>query len=185
MHDLLEGVIPKTVKSTLSAVISHRRCSLDDINKTLKVASVKVNKKPVLLKPSMLKESGSLVGSASQKWSLFLLLPELISCVRHLNYLDQTFQVVRCIVLSGRQYNIFIFCQKNWKWRYVTDWTLSLMRMNCLQAVHMSVYYWLKIAIGCIFLLTFLEEEKVSALLCVNYIIKYMWFLACLWKTVS
>jgi hypothetical protein len=78
MHDLLEGVILQTIKIVLSAVINHGRCSLDDLNRKMKVASLKVSKKPCLLKPPMLKDSGSIVGSASLEWSLFLLLLQLV-----------------------------------------------------------------------------------------------------------
>jgi hypothetical protein len=79
MHDLLEGVIPQTVRRIIAAVVSLRRCSVADINKRLKMRYTGIDKKPIMLKDTMLKDSGSLTGSASQKWSLFLLLPQLLN----------------------------------------------------------------------------------------------------------
>ena len=78
MHDLLEGIVPSVVKQVLATLVSERICTLNDINSRLKTAIDMVDDKPNLLKDSVFKPSGSIIGSASQKWSLFLLLPAIV-----------------------------------------------------------------------------------------------------------
>jgi hypothetical protein len=79
MHDILEGVIPLTVRYVLKQLIHDNIISLADINESL--ASIKLTysaNKPCTIAESVMKSKGHLSGSAAQKLELFLILPQAI-----------------------------------------------------------------------------------------------------------
>lgn len=79
MHDILEGVLPLTVRLVLKHLIDNSILSLADINKSL--AGIKFTysaNKPCTIAESAMKSSGHLSGSAAQKLELFLVLPQAI-----------------------------------------------------------------------------------------------------------
>src|SRR6185436_18705006 len=81
MHDMLEGVIPNTVSKAVSGVLGTGRTTLAVINRHLQAAGKLVRDKPNLLKATSAKEVGQIIGSAAQKWCLFLILPQVLHSV--------------------------------------------------------------------------------------------------------
>lgn len=81
MHDLLEGVIPLIIKLVLSWAHKEKHITIQELNNELQQLSIGQNDKkntPVELSERTLHKSG-IVGSASQKWFLFRILPFLMA----------------------------------------------------------------------------------------------------------
>jgi len=79
MHDVLEGVMPVTLKLVLKSLIDTGKCALSDVNAAL--TSVKLShpeNKPVQLSEMVLKSNGHIAGSAIQKLELFLLFARMV-----------------------------------------------------------------------------------------------------------
>ncbi|KAJ7998220.1 hypothetical protein DPEC_G00220330 [Dallia pectoralis] len=81
MHDMLEGVIPLVLKLVLCQAHKEKHISIQEVNEELQRMTIGQNdraNKPVQLSERLL-QKGGIVGSASQKWCLFRLLPFLIA----------------------------------------------------------------------------------------------------------
>ncbi|XP_049328494.1 uncharacterized protein LOC125787802 isoform X1 [Astyanax mexicanus] len=81
MHDLLEGVLPLVMKLVICEAHKQKHITIQEINNELKSMTIGKNdraNKPVLLSEKLLRNS-AIVGSASQKWCLFRLLPFLMA----------------------------------------------------------------------------------------------------------
>ena len=79
MHDVLEGVIPLTLKLVMRNIIDTCKCTVSDINKSLN--SVKLThpeNRPCQLSESITRTDAHIAGSAIQKLELFLLFARLI-----------------------------------------------------------------------------------------------------------
>jgi len=79
MHDMLEGVVPLTLRLVLKSLISRDLFSISDINSAL--AMVKLThpeNKPCPLSELVLKPGGHISGTAVQKLEWCLLLPRLV-----------------------------------------------------------------------------------------------------------
>ena len=77
MHDLIEGVIPITIKYSIKNIINKKLTSLELVNNRLKLIDFPLNSSiPKLFKKDILID-GSVIGSASQKFELFLIFPRL------------------------------------------------------------------------------------------------------------
>jgi hypothetical protein len=81
MHDIVEGVIPRLLHNVLRTVVRERKISLEGFNSKLQQASKQCKDRPNDLSASSLTPTGKIVGSAAQKWQLFVMLPELIGDV--------------------------------------------------------------------------------------------------------
>jgi len=84
MHDMLEGVIPQVMVKVIQKAVQHKLVTVDVLNDRLNVISRGVNDRPNPFNARMLTGSGSVVGSASQKWQLYVMLPRLLG-----TYLDE------------------------------------------------------------------------------------------------
>ena len=80
MHDCLEGVIPLTMWHVLKTLLGEGYINLDDMNSFLENISVP-HDKPNHFSASVFKAGGKIVGSAAQKWQLFLMIPELLHSI--------------------------------------------------------------------------------------------------------
>ena len=77
MHDVLEGIIPNLVAKVLSKALKDGIITVESLNTNLELASRNVRDRPnVFTKRSQ--SSVAVVGSASQKLQLFLLLPQIV-----------------------------------------------------------------------------------------------------------
>ena len=83
MHDLLEGVIPLTIKHMLRSIVtSTNDTSISVINSRMLKPPVKFGKIMYLPQPltaSAITGDGSVMGTASERWCLLRILPFLIS----------------------------------------------------------------------------------------------------------
>lgn len=81
MHDLLEGVLPLVMKLVICKAHNQKHITISELNDELKNVNIGKNdrrNKPVPLTEKLLGHS-KIVGSASQKWCLFRLLPFLMA----------------------------------------------------------------------------------------------------------
>ena len=79
MHDMLEGVMPLTLKLVLKSLIESGKCGLSDVNAGLSyVKLTHPENKPVQLSETMLKSNGHITGSAIQKSELFLVFAHVV-----------------------------------------------------------------------------------------------------------
>lgn len=78
MHDLLECVIPNVMLKIIQKTVRDKTVTLDMLNTRLRELSRGINDCPNAFTPRILTSTGSIVGSASQKWQLFLMFPRLI-----------------------------------------------------------------------------------------------------------
>lgn len=76
MHDMLEGVIPQVMVKVLQKALNDKLVTVDLLNFRLNEISG-VSDRPNAFTSRTLK-NGSTVGSASQKWQLFLMLPRIL-----------------------------------------------------------------------------------------------------------
>lgn len=77
MHDILEGVVPLTMKHVICKAHRQNHITITELNEELQKFCIGQNdkaNKPVLLSERLLRTSG-IVGTATQKWCLFRLLP--------------------------------------------------------------------------------------------------------------
>ena len=77
MHDMLEGVLPLTMKYDIREAHRQKPITRIELNEELQKICIGQNdkaNKPVLLSERLLQTSG-IVGTATQKWCLFRLLP--------------------------------------------------------------------------------------------------------------
>ena len=77
MHDMLEGVLPLTMKHVIREAHRQKHITITELNEELQKICIGQNdkaNKPVLLSERLLQTSG-IVGTATQKWCLFRLLP--------------------------------------------------------------------------------------------------------------
>jgi len=84
MHDMLEGVIPHLMHKLLHKSVREKAVTIDVLNKRLDSVSKCTNDRPNAFTTRNLGPSGNVVGSASQKWQLFLILPQILG-----RYLDE------------------------------------------------------------------------------------------------
>lgn len=77
MHDLLEGVMPLVMKLVICKAHNQKHITIHEINDELKNVNIGKNDRPNRSVPLTEKILGNsnIVGSASQKWCLFRLLP--------------------------------------------------------------------------------------------------------------
>ncbi|KAJ8346571.1 hypothetical protein SKAU_G00279720 [Synaphobranchus kaupii] len=76
MHDMLEGVFPLTMKHVICEAHRQKHITITEINEELEKICIGQNdkaNKPVLLSAQL--HTKGIVGTASQKWCLFRLLP--------------------------------------------------------------------------------------------------------------
>ena len=79
MHDCLEGVIPVTVRLVLLHVHRLGLTSVDELNNQLSNITLPPSScKPNLFQEHFFRANGKIVGSASQKLELFLVLPQIV-----------------------------------------------------------------------------------------------------------
>jgi len=82
MHDVLEGVVPLTVKHILRHTVASTTLSVQDINHRLMSLSFKYGKETYLPPPLSLASvngDGQISGNASEKWCLLRILPFLLN----------------------------------------------------------------------------------------------------------
>jgi len=92
MHDLMEGVVPLTVKLVLKHLIALGSFSISDVNSALTVVKLtRPENKPCPLKESVLKQNGQISGTAIQKMEWCLLLPRLVG--KFVSEQDEAWQV--------------------------------------------------------------------------------------------
>ena len=78
MHDLMEGVIPSLVQKVVHRSVHNNLVSLDLLNRNLERACKNLSDKPNAITQKNVSSSGTIVGSAAQKWQLFLSLPQVV-----------------------------------------------------------------------------------------------------------
>jgi len=84
MHDLLEGVVPLTIKHVLKAVIATGTETISDINVRMSSMPVKYGTHTYMPQPltaSNVNGDGVIPGNASERWCLLRILPFLLSKV--------------------------------------------------------------------------------------------------------
>lgn len=84
MHDMLEGVIPNVTQKIVQKAVQDKLVTVDILNDRLHEVSRGLNDRPNPFTPRMLKQSGSIVGSAAQKWQLYLMLARILG-----TYIDE------------------------------------------------------------------------------------------------
>lgn len=80
MHDMLEGVFPLIMKHVICEAHRQKHITITELNEELQKFCIGQNdkaNKPVLLSERLLQTSG-IVGTATQKWCLFRLLPFIL-----------------------------------------------------------------------------------------------------------
>lgn len=80
MHDMLEGVVPLTMKHVICEAHKQMHITIAELNEELQKFCIGQNdkaNKPVLLSERLLQTSG-IVETATKKWCLFRLLPFMI-----------------------------------------------------------------------------------------------------------
>jgi len=100
MHDILEGVVPVVLKTSLQGLIRENVVSVDIVNDRLqrfKFGRNDARNVPPLLSKSLLKPSSNLAGSASQKWCFFRMLAFLIGDL---------------VSASDRYWDLYLLCRK-------------------------------------------------------------------------
>jgi len=83
MHDLLEGI--NVVHKVIYNAIRENNVTLEALNTNLHVASKDVCDSPNAFNSKNVRSSGTITGSASQKWLLFLLLPKIVGKFLYFN----------------------------------------------------------------------------------------------------
>lgn len=81
MHDLLEGIIPAILLLLLKQLVREKQITLVQLNYEIKHFPYGMNdraSKPPPIPEHALRPSGHLPGTASEKWTLFRLLPQMI-----------------------------------------------------------------------------------------------------------
>ena len=94
MHDCLEGILPHLMHRVLQKACRQYGATVEILNERLNAASIGYGDRLNLFTAKTITPSGSIVGSASQKWRLFLLLPRIIG-----DYLqeDVAWQIYLCM----------------------------------------------------------------------------------------
>ena len=93
MHDIMEGVIPWTLKYTIINIVEHNYSTITSMNNKLKEINFPHNSNiPKILNLNILKD-GLISGSASQKLELFVVFPRLINTN---------------ILINNESYNIYL-----------------------------------------------------------------------------
>jgi len=77
MHDLLEGIIPNLVQKVISKGLRDGIITIESLNSNLAVASRNIHDRPNAF-ATRSRSSVAIIGSASQKLQLFLLLPQVV-----------------------------------------------------------------------------------------------------------
>lgn len=78
MHDCLEGVIPITVQLALKQLYNEKLVTVKGLNESLLHTRLPVSDKPNSFSDNFFSGSCKIVGKASQKLELFLILPQLV-----------------------------------------------------------------------------------------------------------
>ena len=78
MHDLLEGVIPNLIHKLINHFVKAGTVTVDDINFRLTKGKDSSRDQPNKITQKTVSNSGSITGSAAQKWRFFLILPRII-----------------------------------------------------------------------------------------------------------
>jgi hypothetical protein len=78
MHDLLEGVIPHLLLRVVQKAVKDKLITVELLNARLEQASRHTNDHPNLFTARTLAAGGKIIGSASQKWQLYLLMPQIL-----------------------------------------------------------------------------------------------------------
>lgn len=78
MHDCLEGIIPLTVQLVLKELYKENLVTVKGLNESLLQTRVPVSDKPNFFNDNFFSGNGKIVGKASQKLELFLVLPQLV-----------------------------------------------------------------------------------------------------------
>ena len=101
MHDCLEGVIPFVLGLVLAKLRENDSNLYNNINKA--IASFDYSQHDKLSRPPLVRSDGSIIGSASQKWCMFRLLPFFLQDVPCKNPVWNLYCLLReilCIVFS-------------------------------------------------------------------------------------
>jgi len=77
MHDCLEGIIPFVLQLILTRLHENNPHLIDEVNKNMQSFAYSENDK--LSQPALVKSDGTIIGSASEKWCFFRLLPFFLS----------------------------------------------------------------------------------------------------------
>ena len=91
MHDILEGVIPQLLSMLIRRAVRERKVTLDVLNSRLEETCKNASDRPNLFSAKLLTPLGKISGSASQKWQLFLVMPQILG--RYLDENDESWQV--------------------------------------------------------------------------------------------
>ncbi len=78
MHDCLEGIIPLTAQLVLKELNKENLVTVKSLNESFLQTRVPVNDKPNLFSDNFFGGNGKILGKASQKLELFLILPQLV-----------------------------------------------------------------------------------------------------------
>lgn len=78
MHDCLEGIIPLTIQLVLKQLYDEKLVTVRSLNESLLQTKLPVSDKPNLFSDKFFVGSCKIVGKASQKLELFLMLPQLV-----------------------------------------------------------------------------------------------------------
>jgi len=78
MHDCLEGIIPLTVELVLKQLYNEKLVTVKDLNESLLHTRLPVSDKPNSFSDNFFSGRCKIVGKASQKLELFLILPQLV-----------------------------------------------------------------------------------------------------------
>jgi len=80
MHDLMEGCIPNTIQLVLQHFVKNRLITVGELNNSLR--SLKIShmpNKPNEFTDASLRQKGHITGTTTQKFELFLCLPQIIA----------------------------------------------------------------------------------------------------------
>lgn len=94
MHDLLEGVIPNLLHRVIVNIFRSKKLTLEQLNSSLEKACRGLTNLPNAFTLRSLLPSGSIDASASQKWQLFQILPQILAKSYELG--DPTFASKKC-----------------------------------------------------------------------------------------
>ena len=96
MHDFMEGVIPVTVQLILHNLVSQGYTTVYNFNESLRnLKLVRKENRPCPITDAAVKDGGHIIGTAIQKFELFLILPFLVGS--SVPKLCKSWQVYLCL----------------------------------------------------------------------------------------
>ena len=94
MHDLIEGTIQNLILKLVQMAVREKKVSLALLNSRLEEACQHVRDRPNLFTNRITSTSGVVVGSAAQKWQLYLIMPQILG-----QYMDEGNDAWLCYLL--------------------------------------------------------------------------------------